>query len=191
MIDNKVYFVTGNDKKVLEAKQVLSNYSIQIEKIKMNKIEIQSDRLESIVSYALKQMPEDSRRIIVEDSGLFVKALNNFPGPYSSYVFRKIGCEGILKLMQNETIRTAKFVSIIGLRNKNKEIFIFKGEVDGKITYKKAGRFGFGFDPIFVPNGCEQTFAQMRIYQKNALSHRGKAFKAVGEWVCSQMTKHI
>jgi len=190
-IDNKVYFATGNDKKILEAKEILSKFDIQVERIKIDKVEVQSNRLERIVLYSLKQILEDSRYIVVEDSGLFIRRLNNFPGPYSSYTFKKIGCEGILKLMQNKKDRTAKFVSVIGLKNKKNRAFLFKGEVSGKIAYKKIGRFGFGFDPIFIPDGYEQTFAQMEISQKNKISHRGRAFRALGEWLLSQRAKHI
>jgi len=190
-IDNKVYFATGNDKKILEAKEILSKFDIQVERIKIDKVEVQSNRLERIVLYSLKQILEDSRYIIVEDSGLFIRGLNNFPGPYSSYTFKKIGCEGILKLMQDKKDRTAKFVSVIGLKNKKNRAFLFKGEVNGKIAYKKIGQFGFGFDPIFIPDGYEQTFAQMEISQKNTISHRGRAFRALGEWMRSQTAKHI
>jgi len=124
----------------------------------------------------------------MEDSGLFIEKLNGFPGPYSSYVYRKIGCDGILKLLEGEKERDAKFVSIVGFK-KDKLIRIFKGEIVGKISYKKKGTHGFGFDPIFMPENIEKTFAEMNLEEKNLWSHRGRAFKALGEWLQGSIKK--
>ncbi len=180
--DNKIFFATNNNNKILEAQHVLSDFKVLVEKIDIKKVEIQSDELEEIVLYALKKMGKITYPIVVEDSGLFIEKLNGFPGPYSSYVYKKIGCNGILKLLENENERKAKFVSIVGFR-KGRLIKIFRGECYGKISYKMAGKYGFGFDPIFVPENEEKTFAEMSLEEKSLWSHRGKAFKALGNWI--------
>jgi len=124
--DNKIFFATNNLNKIREAQGILSNFGIIIEKIDAKKVEIQSDVLEEIVLHALKKVNKRTIPIIIEDSGLFIEKLNGFPGPYSSYVYRKIGCDGILKLLEGEKERGAKFVSIVGFK-KEKMIRIFKG----------------------------------------------------------------
>lgn len=184
--DNKIFFATNNINKIQEAQGILSNFGIVIEKIDVKKVEIQSDVLEEIVLYALKKVNKRIIPIIIEDSGLFIEKLNGFPGPYSSYVYRKIGCDGILKLLEGEKEREAKFVSIVGFK-KDKLIKIFKGEIVGRIAYRKMGRHGFGFDPIFIPENIEKTFAEMNLEEKNLWSHRGRAFKALGEWLQSSI----
>jgi len=110
----------------------------------------------------------------VEDAGLFIRALNGFPGPYSSFVYKTIGIRGILKLLNDVSDRTAFFKSVIGLWC-NDHIEIFEGVVEGHITKEPRGAGGFGFDPIFIPKGCKKTFAEMSVDEKNLFSHRAKA----------------
>jgi len=187
-LQTKIFFSTKNRNKISEARQILSEFKIQVEPADIEKIEIQAEALEKIVIYALKQIKEKSKAIIVEDSGLFIEKLNGFPGSYSSFVFKKVGCDGILKLMEGEQIRKAEFVSVIGYKHGRQEM-LFKEKSIGTISDIGAGKLGFGFDPIFIPKGYVKTFAQMSLLEKNQLSHRGKAFRALGEWL--QKTKYI
>ena len=187
-IKNKIFFATENPNKILEAQQILSEYEIEVKRAHIKKVETQSERLEDIVSFALKQIRTGKKLMIVEDSGLFINRLNDFPGPYSSFVFKKIGCDGILKLMEGEQFREAKFVSVIGYKSNQKKA-LFRGETYGKISHDKVGKSGFGFDPIFIPEDRRQTFAEIEMLEKNRISHRGKAFRALGEWL--QKTKYI
>jgi len=184
----KIFFVTENRNKISEARQILSEFKIGVEPADIEKVEVQAEELEKIVAYALKQIKEKKKALIVEDSGLFVDTLNGFPGPYSSFVFKKVGCEGILKLMKGEQIRKAKFVSVIGYKHEKREM-LFKEKTTGTISSIKTGKSGFGFDPIFIPEGYVKTFAQMSLSEKNQLSHRGKALRVLGEWL--QKTKYI
>ncbi|MGQ9781730.1 MAG: XTP/dITP diphosphatase [Nitrososphaeria archaeon] len=187
-IKRKLFFATDNQHKILEAQQILSEFEITVEKIQTRKIEIQANELEDVVSFALKQIETGNMPIVVEDSGLFIDKLNGFPGPYSSFVFKKIGCDGILKLMEGEHQRDARFVSVVGYKDNERET-IFKGEIRGTISLNKIGESGFGFDPIFIPEGSTQTFAEMEMSEKNRLSHRGRTLRALGKWL--QMTKYI
>ena len=81
----------------------------------------------------------------------------------------------LLKNLSNKTDRSASFKTSIAL-NINGDTFFFDGFVTGEITKTKSGEKGFGYDPIFIPNGYEQTFAQLPLELKNQISHRGKAF---------------
>ena len=96
------FFVTSNIHKFNEARPILAEYKLATAMLKIEAVEIQDDSLENIAkTSAIDAVKNCGLRIIVEDAGLFVEALNGFPGPYSSYVYRTIGTRGILKLMEN------------------------------------------------------------------------------------------
>ncbi|MFA4640860.1 XTP/dITP diphosphatase [Pyrococcus kukulkanii] len=178
----KIFFVTSNIGKVKEAKAFLEPLSIEIEPLKISYPEIQADSLEDVVKFGIEWLKDRiPGYFFIEDSGLFIEALNGFPGVYSAYVYKTIGLDGILKLMENVENRKAYFRSVIGYYNGN--VHIFTGTVQGKISYDKRGTHGFGYDPIFVPDGYEKTFAEMTTEEKNAISHRGKALKEFHRWL--------
>ena len=112
--------------------------------------------------------------------GLFVDGLGGFPGVYSSYVLRTIGNEGLLKLMENISDRTARFKSCVGACI-GSHIIIANGECQGKIDFSQKGNGGFGFDPIFIPDGYDTTFAEMTLEEKNKVSHRGNSIRSFAE----------
>lgn len=114
-----------------------------------------------------------------DDTGLEVDALGGEPGVYSARYAgeQKRSDDNITLLLKNlndKKQRSAQFKTIIALVI-NKEKIIFEGICKGSITHKKRGRLGFGYDPIFVPEGAQQTFSEMTQDQKNQYSHRGKA----------------
>ncbi|ADY01972.1 RdgB/HAM1 family non-canonical purine NTP pyrophosphatase [Vulcanisaeta moutnovskia 768-28] len=184
----RVFFVTSNKAKFREASLVLKEFGIDL-LIDTNhrKVEIQSDNLEDIVSNALKEICNGNTGdyFVVEDDGLFINKLNGFPGPYSSYVYKTIGLTGILKLMSGVDDRTAYFKSVVGLCGPKAIIKLFTGVVYGNIAMEPRGSEGFGFDPIFIPSDYDKTFAELGIDIKNRLSHRAKAFRALGDWLLS------
>ncbi len=128
---------------------------------------------------ALKEI--DGEGIFIEDSGLFVEALKGFPGVYSAYVFKTIGYSGILKLLAGVENRRAYFESVVGLKLKG-EVRIFRGRVDGVIAEKARGKGGFGYDPIFIPEGSEKTFAEAPEI-KNRVSHRKRALEEMRKFL--------
>jgi len=185
--NNKVvFFVTGNVHKFNEARRVLAEFKISIAMLNLETIEIQDDSLENIARASVVDAAKKSNLpVFVEDAGLFIRALNGFPGPYSSYVYRTLGTEGILKLMENEKIREAYFLSVVAFSNNQKqtEPTCFQGRVEGRIVYEERGRQGFGFDPIFKPfGGNGKTFAEMTTREKNRYSHRALALKKFAKW---------
>ncbi|GAB6947388.1 XTP/dITP diphosphatase [Vulcanisaeta sp. JCM 16161] len=186
----RIFFVTSNEAKFREASLVLKEFGINLS-IDTNhrKVEIQSDNLEDIVSNALRGIcnGEVSDYFVVEDDGLFINKLNGFPGPYSSYVYKTIGLAGILKLMSGVDDRTAYFKSVVGLCGPKVDIKLFTGVVYGRIAVEPRGTEGFGFDPIFIPDGYDMTFAELGIDVKNRLSHRARAFRALGNWLLSNL----
>jgi len=184
------FFVTGNAYKFNEARKILAEHNIATAMLNLEATEIQDDSLENIAKISAADAAKKSNLpVFVEDAGLFVKALNGFPGPYSSYVFRTVGVKGILKLMQNEKKRDAHFLSVVAFSNSQEllEPKCFRGMVEGKITYEERGKQGFGFDPVFEPfGGNGKTFAEMTTQEKNKYSHRAQALRKFAKWYSLQ-----
>ena len=178
-----VYFATGNEGKYKEAARVADAFGIQLKHLKFNKLEIQSSSLQEIASYAARHAAGVTRRpVVAEDAGLFVNALQGFPGPYSSYVLETIGYQGILRLMNRVKTRDAHFQAVVAFCRPGKSPACFLGVVKGVINRKAKGSQGFGFDPIFIPHRLSQTFAELDVDQKNRLSHRAQAFAKFFRW---------
>ena len=178
------FFVTSNIHKFNEAREVLSEYELATAMLKIRAVEIQDDSLENIAkASATEAVKYCSLPIIVEDAGLFIEALNGFPGPYSSYVYRSIGTKGILKLMENVEKRDAHFQSVVAFSSPKESPRCFHGKANGKISMEVRGELGFGFDPIFEPSDDgNRTFAEMRMPEKNMRSHRAEALRKFAKW---------
>ncbi|RLI95430.1 MAG: non-canonical purine NTP pyrophosphatase, RdgB/HAM1 family [Candidatus Altiarchaeales archaeon] len=178
----EIPFATSNIKKVIEGNNVGRLYGINFKRIKVNYPEIRDSDVGRVAiegaKYVFKRI---GRNVIVEDTGLFIDALNGFPGSYSAFVFNKIGNRGILKLMKGIRNRNAEFISAIGYCDKDC-VRVFKGRIKGTITYKERGDYGFGYDPIFKPVGSELTFAEDP-EMKNRVSHRRNAFENFCRWI--------
>ena len=182
-----VFFATGNINKFNEARIILSSYGFAVAMLRVKGNEIQNDSLKEIAKTSAVNAFKRSRLpIFVEDAGLFIDALNGFPGPYAAYVYKTIHNSGILKLMKNTAERHAKFQSVIAYCDETLcEPECFDGEAKGEITTterKQQEKSAFGFDPIFQPNGSSKTFAEMTIEEKNGYSHRAMAIRKFAEW---------
>jgi XTP/dITP diphosphohydrolase len=170
-----LYFATTNLGKFKEAVAKLA--PIRIMRLNIPYPEVQAASLEEVVTFALEWMEaKTDKDVMLEDSGLFIDSLKGFPGVFSSQVFRAIGNRGILKLMKGAGERKARFQTCVGLLLEGKRR-TFKGEVEGTIASGPKGSGGFGFDPIFIPHGHKETFAQMPLEKKNKISHRAKALE--------------
>ena len=181
----KIVFATNNENKILEIQSMLpSNIEIiSLESIGCNEeIPETADTIEGNAiqkaNYVLDKYGYDC---FADDTGLEVEALNNEPGVYSARYAgeQRNSNDNIDKLLANlENIanRNARFKTVICL-NLNGKQHLFTGIANGKITLEKTGNGGFGYDPIFLPNGFKETFAEISIKTKNEISHRGKATK--------------
>lgn len=148
----------------------------EVEHLRTKYPEVQADTLEETIVPGLEWLMERYHRpLFIDDSGLFVDALKGFPGVYSSYVFKTLGCEGILRLMEGLRDRRARFECCIGYLEPGGEPLIAKGVAHGSISLEMAGEGGFGYDPVFVPEEHTRTYAQMEVGEKNTMSHRGRA----------------
>jgi XTP/dITP diphosphohydrolase len=159
--------------------------------LRIKNTELQSDSLTEIAKNSAFEIFEKYNiPIIVEDSGLFIESLNGFPGPYAAYVYKTIGNNGIIKLMEKIKNRKAVFKSTIAFCDNNiNEPISFEGEIFGIIASKPIQPktfVGFGFDPIFQPIENLKLFSLMSITEKNLVSHRGMAFRKFAKWYSIQ-----
>lgn len=182
-----VFFATDNINKFNEARDVLREHNIAVAMLRVKGSEIQNDSLQEIAQESVVDaFGKCHLPVIVEDAGLFIEALNGFPGPYAAYVYRTIGNQGLLRLVRHVKNRKARFESAVAyLSTELESPTCFKGEVVGTITEPQAKeneKHGFGFDPIFKPTDSKKTFAEMSVAEKNMYSHRAKALRGFAEW---------
>ena len=180
---NTVWFMTQNPDKFREARSILDGQGIQIRQLRQAKVEVQDSSLEKIARFAVKAASVNrTGLLVVEDSGLFIEALKGFPGPFSSYVYKTIGLNGILSLMHDQRKRNAYFQTSIAVASINVSPRVFTGTVRGSVSRQIRGTAGFGYDPIFIPEGFRETFGQTRADFKNKTSHRARAFLKFANW---------
>ena len=179
---NSITFITGNPHKVKEARGILNNLGITLELADLGYVEIQGN-LEDVARYGAKHAAlRLGKPVIVEDAGMFIKALKWFPGTYSSYVQDTLGNKGILKLMSDVSDRYAEFRSVIGFCTPKTEPEVFLGTVKGRIGYEEKGEHGFAYDPLFYPEGYDKSFGELGRKEKNQFSHRRKSLEKFASW---------
>ena len=128
--------------------------------------------------------------VFADDTGLETEALNGEPGVHSARFAgenknSEANIDKLLSLMENNTNRKARFRTVIALILEGKE-YLFEGIVTGKIISERRGRMGFGYDPVFIPDGSKVTFAEMELDEKNLISHRARAFAKLKSFLISQ-----
>lgn len=172
-------FVTTNPGKFREIRDVLRPYGVRVRWKRRELPEPQADDPEAVVRAKLDAVRDLPGYVLVEDSGLFIPSLAGFPGVYSAHFLRVWRFGPIFELLRDRR-RNAHFRTVAGLQ-RGRRRWTFEGRVDGTIALRAAGRGGFGYDPIFIPRGWKRTFAQGSAAEKNAISHRGRAVRQVGE----------
>ena len=189
----RILFATGNEHKVTEAVALLGPLGHRVSPLVVDGappefVEPQADGLDAVAMAKIEQArlmvegtPLAGSVILVEDSGLFIDALDGFPGAYSSYIESSIGLDGVLRLLDGSYDRGAEYraVAIIDLDSSTLRAI---GVCRGRIADERMGEQGFGYDPIFIPEeGDGRTCGQMSALEKSALSHRGRALKGLSE----------
>jgi XTP/dITP diphosphohydrolase len=178
-----VTFVSSNPGKSREAAAILRPYGIDVRWRRRILLEPQAENLETVVRAKLTAVRGIPGWVLVEDSGLFIPSLGGFPGVYSSY-FEKIWGQTIhfrpfFDLLRHRD-RHATFRTVAGVR-RGHQISLYVGESQGHIGSSPRGTRGFGYDPIFVPNGSTRAYAELSEEEKNRLSHRARALRKVGK----------
>lgn len=166
-----ITFVTGNERKAREAERILPG----LQRMELDLDEIQSLSAEEVVRHKLAQAAEHlGAPCVVEDVSLIVDGWNGLPGPFIKWYIKAIGAAGIAQRMPGRAMAQCTVGYFDGT-----ESHYFLGECVGSIAAPRGE--GFGFDPIFVPEGSGRTFHEMGDGEKDAISHRGNAFRKLAE----------
>src|SRR3989338_2333752 len=158
----QINLITSNLGKAREFKAILGS-DIKLNHIQKEYKELRSDNPLEIAEESAKRLAEELKKpVVVEDSGLFIKALNDFPGTCSSYIHKRIGLRGILKLMEGVQDRTCYYRSAVAYCEPGKEPISFFGEEKGSIAKDVRGNHGFGHDSIFIPEESKKTYGEIK-----------------------------
>ncbi|XP_027116741.1 inosine triphosphate pyrophosphatase isoform X2 [Coffea arabica] len=178
VLSRPVTFVTGNAKKLEEVRAILGN-SIPFQSLKLDLPELQGEPEDISKEKAKIAAKEVNGPVLVEDTCLCFNALKGLPGPYIKWFLQKIGHEGLNNLLMAYEDKSAYALCIFSLAlGPNMEPITFLGKTAGKIVPAK-GPNDFGWDPVFQPDGYNETYAEMPKEEKNKISHRSKALSLV------------
>lgn len=189
----KLIFATHNKNKLKEVKSLIPSTIELLSLDDINLLEEIEETATTIEGNALLKAQtiykQTGINCFADDSGLLVNALNGAPGVYSAryageHKSDSDNLEKLLKDLTGEEDRNAHFKTVMALIIDGKE-YLFEGIISGTITSEKSGSNGFGYDPIFLPNGYTETFAEMSSDLKNVISHRAIAMKQLVEFVNS------
>jgi XTP/dITP diphosphohydrolase len=171
-------FVTSNPNKAREAAEILG---IELVNVDLDLPELQALDVAQVAANkaatAREALGFPDSPVLVEDSGLLVEAWNGLPGALTKWFLRSVGNEGLLRMLAGEEDRAARAVCAVAVATTDGSVRAFVGEVGGSIAYQPRGSAGFGWDPIFVPSGYAETYAELGA-RKHEDSHRARALKA-------------
>jgi XTP/dITP diphosphohydrolase len=174
--------VSQNKNKLAEISPLFREHNVEFETSSLEKQEVRSDEVQIVARSAAEHAFRILKRpVVTDDTGLYIDALNGFPRAYPSFVLDTIGKEGVLKLMDGVSDRSAKFITAAAFCD-GRITRAFVGEMQGSIASEAAGSGGFGYDPIFIPEGHSKTYAQLSFDEKVAISHRTRSFRAFLVW---------
>jgi XTP/dITP diphosphohydrolase len=166
--------VTGNPGKIAEARTALG---ADLEVVEVDLPEIQSlDYEEVLRAKAEEAWRRIGRPLIVEEAGLDLAALNGFPGPLVKWLLGAVGAEGIARTAAALGDVRAVARCFLLYKDESREI-VAEGRTEGTLVLPGRGNQGFGWDPVFLPDGSSFTFAELTGVEKDAVSHRGKAWR--------------
>ena len=186
----KLVLASKNPKKLVELNEILSALGVEVCSEADAGVDVEVEETgstfeENSLLKAKAVMEASGLSAVADDSGLCVDALNGAPGVYSArYGGPGLDDAGRYRLLLENLRgqpRAAKFVSVVTCCFPNGDVISARGECPGTIAFAPMGEGGFGYDPVFFLPGLKKTFAQLTPEEKNAISHRGKALRAVGE----------
>lgn len=190
----KLLIATGNSHKTDEIRAILGeDYVVSDLKAHPELLEVEETGttfLENATLKAVEISKQVEGLILSDDSGLEVDALGGEPGVYSSRYAGEAGNDAannkkLLHELQGEDIRTARFRCVMVLAQDGEVLASFDGTVEGRMLSELHGEGGFGYDPLFVPDGYDQTFSQLSEGIKNQLSHRAVAMQKIVAWLAA------
>lgn len=190
----KLVFATNNKHKLDEVRKITAQHNIEVVSLAdihcHDEIPETADTLEGNALQKAQYIQDKfGLDCFADDTGLEVEALDNAPGVYSARYAgpghdSEANMQKLLQEMERKTNRKARFRTVIALIIGDKQ-YCFSGIVNGTITTEKKGENGFGYDPIFIPEGYEQTFAELGDFVKNKISHRAKAVEQLDHFLAN------
>lgn len=175
-----IHFITGNKNKFEEVQSILGD-SYPLKQLDIDLPEIQDiDPRNIIRAKLLEALKHTHEECIVEDTSLFMNCLNGLPGPLIKWFLSTVGNTGLTHIAEKLENNKAEAKTIIGYAQNCDEILFFEGSVSGQIV-PTEGASNFGWDPIFLPDGHDTTFAKMTAEEKNKLSMRAIAARKFRE----------
>ena len=181
----KVAFITTNKFKFQEVQDILKEYPIELEHVNIEYEENHDWGMDEIAKTAAKKLANElNKAIILEDTGLFFEAYDNFPGALPKFVIHTLGFKGIFKLLEGES-RKAYFKTVAAFCQPGKEPLLFDGIMEGDITKEvhNPDKDSMPYDKIFIPEGKDKTISHMTLQEKNSVTQRGKAFRKFGKFI--------
>ena len=179
----KITLVTGNWAKLINTRNKLKPYGIEVDNIKMETVEIQADTAEEVAAYSAKYAADILGRDVLKiDSGLYVDTLKGFPGPYTHYCEDTIGNKGLLKMMEGKKNRKAEFREALAYCSPGKDPVVFSSITKGTIALKESGKFGWSWDFLFIPDGKDVTLGHFEDEERFNLWD-DSAYKQLGEYL--------
>lgn len=179
----KLTFITGNAEKAAQLSRHL-DYEVAHKKLDVH--EIQSLDLEEVATHKAQEAYKLMRSpVLVEDTALTFKALGSLPGPLIKWFLGSLGNDGMAKLLDGYDDRSVLAEVCFALCDEN-GVKIFKGDIEGTVASEPRGEKGFGWDPIFIPKGHEQTWGEMDVDQQKETSMRRIALKKLQEYLEKQ-----
>lgn len=176
--EQQLILVSTNPNKGIEAERILG---IRLLRVSLALPEIQAATVEDITRYKIEMArTKGYERLIVEDVSLGFDALGNFPGPYVKWLLEAAGGKGLAAIAYALNNRAAKAQCCVGYWN-GKSVKTFLGETAGEILVQPRGERHFGWDAWFQPEGSQKTFAEMTEQEKDAVSHRGHAYRMLAD----------
>ena len=180
-----IIFASNNEHKIREVRSMLGNNFNLLSSSDVNILDDIPENEPHLEGNALSKArfihSKTGLNVFADDTGLEIEALNGLPGVHSARFAGEsknsaANIEKVLLLLGKSENRNARFRTVIALILDKKE-YLFEGIVTGTITREKRGAEGFGYDPVFVPDGKRITFAEMDLVEKNSISHRARAFE--------------
>jgi len=191
VMETNLVFATNNEHKLTEVKEITGDIFRILSLKEIGCFEDIPETADTLEGNALLKARHVKQKYgydcFADDTGLEIKALHNAPGVYSARYAgeakdAKANMRKVLSELQNESDRSARFRTVIALILGEEE-YLLEGSIEGTIIYEARGKAGFGYDPVFVPQGYTETFAEMDSGLKNAISHRAEAIKKLKQLI--------
>lgn len=186
MTSKTFILATHNQHKLKEFQEILKPLNIQIvsaSEVNLSDVEETGETFaQNAMLKAIAGVKETNKPVIADDSGICIEALNDAPGVYSARFAAKHGgypavFDVINEQLGNNPNRRAYYVCVIALALSPTDVYLFEGKMNGTLAKEASGTGGFGYDPLFIPDGFDTTLGHISAEDKHKISHRGEALK--------------